>query len=112
MGEIGGKMPTSVFLPGESQGQRSLAGYRPWGCKESDMTEQLSLHFTVWLQEWLNPGTHTTQLGGIWRFVSWLSFPVLFIYIAALDLHYYTVYSLAASHCSGFCWALPWWLIR
>ena len=23
-------------------GQRSLAGYRPWGCKESDMTEQLS----------------------------------------------------------------------
>ena len=25
--------PTSVFLPGESHGQRSLAGYRPWGCK-------------------------------------------------------------------------------
>ena len=23
-------------------GQRSLAGYSPWGCKESDMTEQLS----------------------------------------------------------------------
>ena len=29
-----------VFLPGESHGQRSLAGYSPWGCKESDMTEQ------------------------------------------------------------------------
>ena len=28
-----------VFLPGESHGQRSLAGYSPWGCKESDMTE-------------------------------------------------------------------------
>ena len=25
--------PTSVFLPGESHGQRSLAGYSPWGCK-------------------------------------------------------------------------------
>ena len=25
--------PTPVFLPGESQGQRSLAGYSPWGCK-------------------------------------------------------------------------------
>ena len=25
-----------------SHGQRSLAGYSPWGCKESDMTEQLS----------------------------------------------------------------------
>ena len=31
--------PTPVFLPGESHGQRSLAGYSPWGCKESDMTE-------------------------------------------------------------------------
>ena len=30
---------TPVFLPGESHGQRSLAGYSPWGCKESDMTE-------------------------------------------------------------------------
>ena len=33
-------METSpVFLPGESHRQRSLAGYSPWGCKESDMTE-------------------------------------------------------------------------
>ena len=31
--------PTPVFLPGESHGQRSLAGYSPWGCKELDMTE-------------------------------------------------------------------------
>ena len=34
---------TPVFLPGASHGQRSLAGYSPRGCKESDMTEQL--HF-------------------------------------------------------------------
>ena len=31
--------PASVFLLGESQGQRSLVGYSPWGHKESDMTE-------------------------------------------------------------------------
>ena len=31
--------PTPVFLPGESQGQRSLTGYRPVGHKESDTTE-------------------------------------------------------------------------
>ena len=31
--------PAPVFLPRESFGQRSLAGYRPWGHKESDMTE-------------------------------------------------------------------------
>ena len=31
--------PTPVFLPGKSHGQRSLAGYSPWGCKELDTTE-------------------------------------------------------------------------
>ena len=31
--------PTPTFLPGESHGQRSLAGYSPLGCKELDMTE-------------------------------------------------------------------------
>ena len=30
--------PTPVFLPGESNGQRSLASYSPWGFKESDTT--------------------------------------------------------------------------
>ena len=34
--------PTPVFLPGESHGQRSLAGYSQWGRKESDMTDGLS----------------------------------------------------------------------
>ena len=34
--------PTPVFLPGESQGQRSLAGYSPWGSQELDMTERLN----------------------------------------------------------------------
>ena len=32
-------LPTPVFLPGDSHGQRSLEGYSPWGRKESDMTE-------------------------------------------------------------------------
>jgi len=31
--------PTSVFLPGESHGQRNLEGYSPWGHRESGMTE-------------------------------------------------------------------------
>ena len=30
--------PTLVFLPGESLGQRSLAGYSLWGRKEWNMT--------------------------------------------------------------------------
>ena len=36
--------PTPVFLPWKSRGQRSLVGYSPWGRRESDMTEQLSVH--------------------------------------------------------------------
>ena len=32
--------PTPAFFPGKSQArQMSLAGYSPWGCKESDVTE-------------------------------------------------------------------------
>ena len=36
--------PTPRFLRGESHVQRSLEGYSPTTCKESDMTEQLSTH--------------------------------------------------------------------
>ena len=31
--------PTPVYLPGESHGQRNLAGYIPWGRTELDTTE-------------------------------------------------------------------------
>ena len=34
---------TTVFLPGQSCGQRSLTGYSPWGHKESDMTEYINI---------------------------------------------------------------------
>ena len=54
--------PTPVFLSGKDHGQRSLAGYSPWGGKELDMTQQLdddnnntqypawknTVKFTVW----------------------------------------------------------------
>ena len=33
------RQPAPVFLPGESHGPRSLAGYSPQGGKESGMTE-------------------------------------------------------------------------
>ena len=54
----GNGYPTPVFLPGEFHGQRSLVGYSPWGCEESDMTELLTLsllfsfmHSTVYTAE-------------------------------------------------------------
>ena len=36
------------LLPGEFHGQMSLRGYSPWGYKESDMTEQLTLTLSLW----------------------------------------------------------------
>ena len=44
--------PTPVFLPGESHGQRSLVGYSPWGCKESDttdVTEHACTHHNIFI---------------------------------------------------------------
>ena len=42
-------LPTLVFLPRESHGQRSLAVYSPWSLKMSDTTEWLSLQFTSYI---------------------------------------------------------------
>ena len=41
--------PTPVFLPGQFHGQRSLGGYSPWGHKELDMTEWLTL--SLWASQ-------------------------------------------------------------
>ena len=40
--------PTAVFLPGESQGRGSLVGCRLWGHTESDTTERLHYHFSLY----------------------------------------------------------------
>ena len=39
--------PTPIILVWKIPWWRSLAGYNPWGCKESGMTEQLSLIHTT-----------------------------------------------------------------
>ena len=40
-------LPTSVFLPGESRGQRSLVYYNPWDHKATDMIEWLSMIWRI-----------------------------------------------------------------
>ena len=37
----------AIFLPGAFHGQRSLVGYSPWSCKESDTTEQLTFSLSL-----------------------------------------------------------------
>ena len=41
--------PTPVFLPGEFYGQRSLAGYSLWGCKESELCDLADMY--TWSSE-------------------------------------------------------------
>ena len=53
--------PIPVFLPGEFHGQRSLAGYSPWGCKEQLIPPLFSPFKTP-------TSTNSFQLG----FSSWL----------------------------------------
>ena len=51
--------PTPVFLPAKFLGQRSLVGYSPWGCKELDTAEQLTLRHThthVWVDRYMDRG--------------------------------------------------------
>ena len=43
--------PTPVCLPGKSHAQRSLDGYSPQGCKESDMSEHTQTHITQMVKQ-------------------------------------------------------------
>ena len=47
-----GWLPTPVILPREFHGQKSPAGYNPWGHKESDPTEPLTLSLSV--TQWID----------------------------------------------------------
>ena len=59
--------PTAVFLPGESHGHRSLAGYSSWGHRELDMTEQLTLSLYL-LSNVLNTILLYTKFPYHWQF--------------------------------------------
>ena len=71
--------PSAVFSPGEFHGQRSLVGYSPWGRKELDMTERLSLppyplcltHQFRLLQkitiDWVTETTFVSHNSGGWK---------------------------------------------
>ena len=47
LGEGNGN-PLQYSCPENPHGQRSLEGYSPWGCKESNMTEKLNHSDNTW----------------------------------------------------------------
>ena len=59
--------PPPVFLPGESHGQRSLAGCSPWGCQELDTTKRLSTHSK---KEW-SPDSYSNRCESGRHYAKW-----------------------------------------
>ena len=58
--------PTPVFLPGTSHGQRSLAGYSPWGCKRAGHDLATKHNISVKAKKKIKKeGQMFKQLGGI-----------------------------------------------
>ena len=50
--------PTPVFLPGKSHEQGSLEGYSPWGRRELDTTEQLTLPIFIYMYVYIHMYIH------------------------------------------------------
>ena len=65
-------LPIPVFLPGKFHEQRSLAGYSPWGGKESRTTEQLTHTRTASTESWV--------IGSIGHMVSYQENPYKMLY--------------------------------
>ena len=79
---------TPVLLPGKFHGWRSLVGYSPWGCKESDMTEWLHfLFFSPLITRW-----HTTASSNLTA--SWFLVGGQKARASLWGLLYFTVYYL------------------
>ena len=53
------RQPIPVFLPGKYHGQKSLAGYNPWGHKASDTIERARTHTHTHAHTYTHTHTHT-----------------------------------------------------
>ena len=85
---------TPVFLPGESHGQRNLAGYSPRGQKESDITEDAhtSRYLDNCIMTNISGKIHRSQndyfgQGQAWNEHTWGEF-CLFVFIKPSKLIY------------------------
>ena len=70
LGRYPGEENGNPLLPGKSHGQRSLAGYSPWGRKESDIIEGLKQqkHTTIYkIDDQQGPAVEHRELYSIFR---------------------------------------------
>ena len=73
--------PTLVSLPGEAHGGRSLEGHSPWGGRELDTTESLTLSLEVQMIKNLSALQETWVYPWVWKIPwrrKWQSTPVFF----------------------------------
>ena len=102
---------TPVFLPGKFHGLRSLVGYSPWRCKESDMTEQLHFDFHFYVCIYMYCNTITTKISLI--FVTTNSYTIFFCN-ANFKIYLLTTFNSTIEYCSPqppFCAVQPYNLL-
>ena len=124
------RQPTPVLLPGKFHGQRSLVGYSPWGCKESDTTERPHLYsfldsFPMWVitEYWEEfPVLYSRSLLVVYFIYSSVScLLILSIFGCAVSSLLHRLFStcieqgllssrVQASHCGGFSCCRAWTL--
>ena len=91
-------LPTLVFWLGEFHGQGSLVGYSPWGCKESNMTERLSLSKIQKNDYWSHNSTGTALMK-LTSSISLANFKIPFQFCSHLD--FVPPFILFSNPCKG-----------
>ena len=95
---------TPVFLPGKSCGQRSLAGYSPWGHKELDMTEQQSTRAHTHTHT--HTHTHKSEYRGLFLKLSFVNLDIVFSDVRSLIYEVYILYISLSIYCHSIIYIL------
>ena len=106
--------PPPVFLPGKSQGQRSLVGCTLWGCMESDMTERLHCHLSLSCMGEGNGNPlqcscleNPKEGGAWWAAVYGVTQSRTRLSNFTLTFHFHALEKEMATHSSVLAWRLP-----